>query len=281
MYWTPQFARRGRAPSATQPCGAALLFRGAKPALPSVKAVKDKVATSQIIHLYLFLFRSVPSPLCIMKLLRGILLPALLALAPLAAAKQDQPAVEANPFEHEVVNLVWFDDSDVVLTREIETGIVWRSDSAGKNWKKADISALGIFKSQFDGRVAVAIGEKTHYVTYDRGEKWRKFKTEYAPSMAGPPVSFHAGDNEKIMYHSFEDCIFGPCLGRTYYTTDGFKSDPKLLRSDRKMCLWAKGSDRFLVDGDKSKEYNDRILCIARGKYSDRTKDFRILISDK
>jgi len=43
------------------------------------------------------------------------------------------------------------------------------------------------------------------------------------------------------------------------------------------MCLWAKSSDRFLMDEDK---HDDRILCITRGKYSDRSKDNRLLISD-
>jgi hypothetical protein len=44
------------------------------------------------------------------------------------------------------------------------------------------------------------------------------------------------------------------------------------------MCQWAKGAERFLEGQDK---HNDRILCITRGKYSDRSKDFRLLISDK
>jgi hypothetical protein len=43
------------------------------------------------------------------------------------------------------------------------------------------------------------------------------------------------------------------------------------------MCLWAKSSERFLIDQDK---HDDRILCITRGKYSDRSKDNRLLISD-
>lgn len=43
------------------------------------------------------------------------------------------------------------------------------------------------------------------------------------------------------------------------------------------MCLWAKSSERFLKDEDR---HDDRILCITRGKYSDRTKDFRLLMSD-
>jgi hypothetical protein len=47
------------------------------------------------------------------------------------------------------------------------------------------------------------------------------------------------------------------------------------------MCTWAKGAERFLHDSDKSEKYDDRVLCIATGKFSDRAKDFRLLISDK
>jgi hypothetical protein len=65
---------------------------------------------------------------------------------------------------------------------------------------------------------------------------------------------------------------------QTYYTTDGFKTEPKGLIKDRRMCQWAKGSERFLEGVDK---HDDRILCITRGKYSDRSKDFRLLVSDE
>lgn len=65
---------------------------------------------------------------------------------------------------------------------------------------------------------------------------------------------------------------------QTYYTTDGFKTQPKKLIDDRLMCQWAKASERFLQGIDK---HDDRILCITRGKYSDRSKDFRLMVSDE
>lgn len=68
------------------------------------------------------------------------------------------------------------------------------------------------------------------------------------------------------------------CVRQTYYTEDGFKSKPELLREDRKMCMWAKSAERFLVDSDK---HDDRVLCITTGKFSDRMKDYRLLYSDK
>lgn len=65
---------------------------------------------------------------------------------------------------------------------------------------------------------------------------------------------------------------------QTYYTEDGFKSKPKLLREDRKLCIWARSSEGFLLDSDK---HPNRVLCITKGKFTDKVKDFRLLMSDK
>lgn len=229
-----------------------------------------------------------------MKYHKGLLLPALLALASSAAAK-DEPLVVPSPFSNELVNLMYFDDSGVALTQELETGNIWRSHDAGKGWEQIkDMRGLGILKSPFDNKVALVLSIDKHWITYDRGETWNSFTTDGPPSPGGP-VSWHAQDNMKIMIHEIEDCFTAPCLGtvwalytilghhklthrQTWYTVDGFKSEPKLLVKDRRMCQWAKGSERFLEGKDK---HDDRILCIAKGKHSNRSKDFRLLKSDK
>jgi hypothetical protein len=138
-----------------------------------------------------------------MKYLKGILLPALLALASIAAGK-DAPFVEVSPFENELVNLQYFEDTETALATEFETGVIWRSANAGKDWKKLDIRTLLIVKNPFDNRVAIALGETEHHITYDQGENWDSFKTDYPPSWVGPPISFHATDSKKILYHSLE-----------------------------------------------------------------------------
>lgn len=140
-----------------------------------------------------------------MKYLRGILLPVLLALAPFAAAKKEAPTVVENPFPGELVNLFYFDDSEVALVAEYETGILHRSEDAGKTWKKQDFQTLGVIKSPYDNTVAIALGETEHYVTYDQGENWNRFETEWPPSWTGAPISFHATDNKKILFSTFED----------------------------------------------------------------------------
>ena len=151
-----------------------------------------------------------------MKFLKGLLLPALLALAPFAVAKNDGPLVKYQSFEHQLVNLFYFDDSNVALVVEFETGKIWRSEDAGKEWKQldGDMQTLGIYKNPFDNNVAVAIGGRTtHWITYDQGKNWDKFKTEL-PGSFSSPVSFNAKDNKKIIFNTVEDIFSGSPLGK-------------------------------------------------------------------
>lgn len=148
-----------------------------------------------------------------MKFLKGILLPALLALASTVAAKDD-PLVETTPFKNELVNLLYFDDSGVALVQELDTGKIYRSHDAGKGWKQVkDLQGLGILKSPFDNKVAVVLSEKKHWITYDQGETWSGFETELPPSPS-VPVGWHALDNKKILINEIENCFTAPCLGR-------------------------------------------------------------------
>jgi hypothetical protein len=62
------------------------------------------------------------------------------------------------------------------------------------------------------------------------------------------------------------------------YTVDGFSKTAKYLRSDTAGCHWAKGSDLFTTgEGDLDK---DRILCVAKGRFSPWKKDYRLVVSD-
>jgi hypothetical protein len=149
-----------------------------------------------------------------MKYLKGLLLPALLALASTAAAKKDEPLVATKAFGNDLVNLMYFDDSGVALLQELETGSIWRSQDAGKSWQQLeDLRGLGIIKSPYDNRVALVLGERKHWITYNQGEKWNSFKTELPPSPQ-VPVNWHAQDNQKVLIHEIENCFTAPCLGR-------------------------------------------------------------------
>ncbi|KAF2498345.1 vacuolar protein sorting/targeting protein 10 [Lophium mytilinum] len=218
-----------------------------------------------------------------MRFLKGILLPALLvAIGPASAKDKKGPELETKAFETRTQNLFYFDDSEIVLVTEPLKGTIWRSEDAGKEWNPVkdipDNKALGVLKNPFDNKVAIVFGgDSTHWITYDQGESWTAFDTDGAIALGGSPVSFHAKDSKKILFHGGDECSDFLCLGKTWYTEDGFKTT-KLLRGDRKMCIWAKSTDLFLAN-DEGK-HDDRVLCIVKGKYSRLVKDFKMVISD-
>lgn len=154
-----------------------------------------------------------------MKLLKGIWLPVLAVLAPFAAAKKDEPLVKETDFSSELLNIFYFDDSNVAMLVELDSEKVFRSTDAGKSWAQVkddgkDMRTIGIVRNPFDKNVAVVLGEREHFITYNQGEKWNKFKSEETPSLQNP-LSFHAKDSKKILFHGgCENPFFGACLGK-------------------------------------------------------------------
>ncbi len=63
------------------------------------------------------------------------ILSTLLTLTPNVYA-QKGPIVSFNKFDYPLDNLFYFDDSDVILGIDKETGNVWRSPDAGETWKQ-------------------------------------------------------------------------------------------------------------------------------------------------
>jgi hypothetical protein len=156
-----------------------------------------------------------------MRILKGILLPALLlAVGPAFAKEKKGPGLASTGFDSLPGGLFYFDDSEVVIATTSAKGTVWRSDNAGKEWKMVkDIpegKVLEVVKSPFDNTVAVALGgETTHWITYDQGESWTDFETQGAISAGVAPVSFHAKDSKKLLFHGGAECgDFRICLGK-------------------------------------------------------------------
>lgn len=131
------------------------------------------------------------------------------------AAKKDKPEVSETGFKSIPQNLFYFDDSDVVMVTDVLPGIVYRSTNAGSDWTPIkDITegqVLEVLRHPWNNQVAVAIGiEKTHWITKDQGKTWKAFKTAFPPVFGRLPISFHAADPERMIFH-VADCMGFDC----------------------------------------------------------------------
>ena len=219
------------------------------------------------------------------------ILGALLVLAlPKIYAKDDDkpgPQITKTTFDGPIVNIRYFDDSDIVTATELEHNVVHRSTDAGKTWHVVEDITKGqawqVIHHPFNNQVAVCFGtERTHWITKDQGETWKSFKIDGLPSSRAPPanrappISFHADDADKIILNTWNcDDLF--CESKSLFTTDGFDSKPKVLRKDTHQCTWARTQDLFTTG---KKEKDDRLtMCIVRGRFSPWMADFRLLTS--
>ncbi|KAF2099599.1 Oligoxyloglucan reducing end-specific cellobiohydrolase [Rhizodiscina lignyota] len=212
----------------------------------------------------------------------------LLALWPSAAvlAKGGEPKITPQKFDQAPQMMFFFDDSEVALSL-VSPGIgdseIWRTEAAGDKWEKIPDFPNGepyfMLQHPTDKQVAVVLGRaKTSWITYDKGKTWKSFKTSEHPSQT-VPIKFHAADSKRVLFQGMEICDFftGGCLGRTWYTEDGFESIHE-LDVERKDCLWAKSTERFTT-GDDTVDKN-RIVCVVKGQFSPLPKEYRLLTSD-
>lgn len=140
---------------------------------------------------------------------RKLLLSTLL-LSTSAHAKKDKPSVTSQKFDFLPQRVQYFDDSDVLLFEDWADHVVWRSENAGEEWHKVrgppEGKIRGATMHPFDNKRAYIItSEKKHWMTKDRGEHWEDFFSEALPSVFQPPLSFHAGDPDRIIFNGM-DC---------------------------------------------------------------------------
>ena len=114
--------------------------------------------------------------------------------------------------------------------------------------------------------MAFAIGaEKTHWVTYNRGDSWQSFEAPLEASLMGEVLSFHAEKEGWILYQGVtcEDTGGGKwgggstCWDQTYYTTDAFRTEPQLLLKQTSQCSFAR-STAALKDAPEK-----LVFCVA------------------
>lgn len=195
------------------------------------------------------------------------------------AREKKSPEISITPIDHAVSNLFYFEDSDVVLIHDREAGKVLRSDNAGAEWAKVDGIPKGaawqLWQHPYDHKVAYILGQETqHWVTSDRGKSWTEFKTQAPPSVfRSPPLSWHAQDGDKVLFHGQKCTGIFSCQEITYYTTDGFKHTEE-MRKDTKGCTFARSTPLF--EGGNE----DTVICAVLGRYSPWPHDQRLVVSD-
>lgn len=205
----------------------------------------------------------------------------LLLLCSMLHAKKTSPRITETKFDNPPSNLFYFDASDTLLLQDRDAGNIHRSTDAGESWGLVDgISdgqAWDLWRHPFDNKVAYILGLKhTHWVTKNQGESWTEFKIDATPTLFRPPLSFHAGDSNKVMFHG-QSCRGSHCREETYVSTDGFAT-VATLREDTRGCIFAHSTPLFTTSKDDSDD--DRILCIVKGRYSPWPKDYRLVVSD-
>ncbi|KAL9090767.1 MAG: hypothetical protein Q9159_001823 [Coniocarpon cinnabarinum] len=183
----------------------------------------------------------------------------LLILLPLASAEVDKKNIKRTSFESKLSPFQFFEDSETVLTVEPRHGIAHISKDAGASWDKVpDVQrAFAIVLSPNNNNVAIIMctGD-THYITRNQGKDWTPFTTKGMTPSPASPFSFHGNDKHKIIIN-----VHGNNERASYYTTDGFKTEPELLRHRAQQCMWAKEKVSFASGHEKVDK--DRILCIA------------------
>ena len=173
-------------------------------------------------------------------------------------------------FAHLPRKYAYFDDSPVILYLDEQKGTLYRSANDGADWDAIEqvpaSLAQQVIMHPFDPDVGFLLGpEFEHYKTDDKGKSWHKFKTEDAPSTLQAPLSFNAAKPKYVLFAG-ERCddkggFWGSrCYDHTYYTEDGFKSPPILLREYTHSCVFARSTKAFKEAAEKL------VICIDEDK---------------
>jgi photosystem II stability/assembly factor-like uncharacterized protein len=195
-------------------------------------------------------------------------------------AKKDAPRITHADFKRPLLNLFYFDDTDILLGIDSDARSVYRSTNAGEDWKLVAGSkddALDVLPHPYDNKRAYVIGkDHQNWITTDQGETWRKFGTDAVPQIFRQPLTFHGRDPKKAIFQG-QVCTGWECKEAAYYTEDDFES-VHLLREGNLGCNWAVSTPLFGIGIEP--EVEKRIFCIAPGMFSPWASGNRMLVSD-
>ncbi|KAH7908483.1 hypothetical protein BJ138DRAFT_352183 [Hygrophoropsis aurantiaca] len=183
-------------------------------------------------------------------------------------AKAQEPQKQISYFDNLPGRLFFFEDTPSVVYYDIQAGNVIISQDEGKSWETAagipKGQAAAVIEHPTDSRYAFVLTTGLrHFRTDDRGRTWRTFDVPAKVSYTAKPLSFHS-DPAKWGHILYQGTVCSPwgwgesCHDETYYTTDGFESEPKLLLTETSQCLYAHSTKDFKHDA-----HENLIYCVA------------------
>ena len=182
------------------------------------------------------------------------LLPSILALLLFGSicinpslAKESGPSITKTSFDHLPAGLFYFEDSEVILLHDQHTGTLTRSANAGETWESVATipkgKARSLWQHPFDNQKAYMLSAgHEHWYTHDRGETWTRFDTAASPSPWREPLTFHAGDPDRILFQaeackSFFECDEVVSLSRLHLINRVLTTSPHAdLVHNRRLC---------------------------------------------
>lgn len=185
----------------------------------------------------------------------------LVALLLIDCAEAFEPKVTVSELPGGPRNIVYFNDSSVILYHADGKGQLLRSEDDGGSWKevKVDSPVSQLIPHPFDDDRAFAITEgKKHYATVDKGKNWKEFEIPHITGLHVVPLKFHAEEPDYMLLSTMacpKDDIASPeCAPKYYYTTNSFKDTKELV--DAHDCQFARSAKGF-ESGEK-----DTIACM-------------------
>ncbi|KAL6451017.1 VPS10 Vacuolar protein sorting/targeting protein 10 [Candida maltosa Xu316] len=145
----------------------------------------------------------------------------------------------------------YFDDSSTLLVlRERQ---IFISQDDGKSFNQVTDFKEPVLFFEMDPfnnqRAFVLTKSKTQYFTEDQGKSWKSFEIDtFSNEVASiPKITFNAANPNYLMVSEFE-CPDGSarlhrlCKHKYFYTTDGFKSNPKNLPIEAHVCRFSQSN---------------------------------------
>lgn len=178
-------------------------------------------------------------------------------IVPLISASDFKPKITVIKEAEIAKEYTYFDDSSNVLVLRKNNLAISFDD--GKNWKNVkETEGVEIIYYQFDpfnnDRAFAFTGDKSQFVTNDKGKSWSKFEIldprnnkDHLVLDSIPRVVFNAKEPNLAIfefYHCPDKKEFSNvCKHYHYYTADGFKTNPKPLPIDANVCTFARATD--------------------------------------